>query len=133
MARVDQFTLLQRAEQSTFEIEISSDEIMLVHQETEKYHQLNQTACQLWRWLKEPQTANTLAEKISQNYLCHPETCQLDILTWLQDSYEKKLLCIVSESAIKNNYHPPKNSLLDPRAIQGSQNSFATDNFETGS
>ena len=130
------FTVLQRVEQNIFETGFA-DKVIVLKMEEEAYHCLNETGSQLWHWLKEPHTAQTLAQKLSESYACSPAECQADVLAWLQDNCQRQLLHIIQEPPIgadsRNTYHSPKTSSFDAKTIQANTFEFWTDNFEMSS
>lgn len=131
---INAFTMFSHVDQ-VFATQLA-DEIFVLNPDMGEYHRLNLTAAYLWEWLKEPHSAESLSRKLSESFDCTTMECQADVLVWLTENYQKNLLQIIPEANQDRDipYLPPQTNSFDHRStIQGSNNSFQTDNFEMGS
>ena len=72
------------------------DNIVLLHIEHGEYYNFNATSSDLWEWLKEPHKVKDLANLITEKYDCTYDDCMPDIIKWLEEVLEKKLIQIIN-------------------------------------
>ena len=114
------------------------DEAVLLNIDAGEYHYLNVTAYKLWCWLIEPCSLYDLINKFAAEYDSHPAQLQHDIIHCVHYGLKNQLLRIVPPKTTQlsrhDQYIAPQIDTVDPqKTIQGNQNQFEMDAFETGS
>lgn len=74
---------------------ISADmdgEIVMLSMQTNNYYGLGEVGSRLWILLESPQTPRQLCARLSEGYAVSQDTCIDDILPFLQQLLEEKLI-----------------------------------------
>lgn len=90
---IDQNVVLIRINEDIAETDFEG-KVVLLHIENGAYYNFNVTGSDLWRWLEQENSAYDLAIKISQKYDCSVEECLPDVLSWIDDVLDKKIVKI---------------------------------------
>tara|TARA_R110002072_G_scaffold303069_1_gene492559 strand:+ start:33529 stop:33840 length:312 start_codon:yes stop_codon:yes gene_type:complete len=67
-------------------------EIAIMAIDSGKYHSLNATGSQIWNAVQQPQTVADLCESLASQYQVDEEQCRSDVLSYLQDMVNERLL-----------------------------------------
>ncbi|MDR1156582.1 MAG: lasso peptide biosynthesis PqqD family chaperone [Bacteroidales bacterium] len=68
------------------------DEVVMMSIETGEYYGLNPIASRIWELLEKPQTFDQLIDRLTQEFNIDKVTCQKDVMKFLGQLMEKKLL-----------------------------------------
>lgn len=88
---INENTVVSRVDDDIAETDFDGKAILL-HIENGEYYNFNETATDLWEWLKDGQSPYDLASKLSNKYNCTVEECLPDILTWVNTLLEKNIV-----------------------------------------
>lgn len=88
---INENTVVGRVDGDVAETDFDGKAILL-HIENGEYYNFNETATDLWGWLKAKQSPYDLASKLSNKYNCTPEECLPDVLTWINTLLAKNLV-----------------------------------------
>ncbi|MEM7035040.1 MAG: PqqD family peptide modification chaperone [Chloroflexota bacterium] len=71
------------------------DEIVLMSLTTDKYYGLDPVSTRIWQLLAEPSQLATVQANLLQEFEVDAETCQSDLLTFVQKLFDAQLIEIV--------------------------------------
>jgi hypothetical protein len=83
-------TLLRQSEEVAFQ-EIEGETIIVLPR-TQAMHHLNETGSALWKFLETPRTVREAIEHLGEHYEVDRQTCEKDVLAFLQESIEKRFV-----------------------------------------
>lgn len=67
-------------------------ELVMMGQEQGKYFGMRDVAATIWKALDQPRTLSDLVDLVSTEYTVEPETCRSDIVAFLDDLIEHKMV-----------------------------------------
>ena len=67
-------------------------EIAIMAIDSGKYHSLNATGSQIWNAVKQPVSVVAVCESLASQYQVDAEQCRSDVLEYLQDMVNERLL-----------------------------------------
>ena len=71
------------------------DEIVMLRLESDAYYHTDDIGAEIWRRIAEPTTVRALCEQLLELYEVEPETCQADVLAFLQEAHSEGTVRIV--------------------------------------
>ena len=74
----------------------TNNEMVLLNPLDENFYHLNGTAADLWLSLTTPKTIAELTQVLVQKYQGSSDEYQQDVIEWITDAVQKKLLSILS-------------------------------------
>jgi hypothetical protein len=80
---------LRRPELNAVEMD---GELVMMGQEQGEYYGLRDVAASIWQYLAEPRTLDDLVGLVSEEYSVTPDTCRADIVAFLDDLLDRKLV-----------------------------------------
>ncbi len=84
-------TLIERVSSNIAETDFDAATILL-HIESGKYYNFNETSSDLWKWLQETTTAEKLARMLMEKYDCAYEQALTDVLAFLNEAISQGLV-----------------------------------------
>lgn len=94
MLEINPTKKIQRINKDITETEVEGN-VVLLHIENGQYYNFNKTGSDLWNGLAQPLSMNELVKLIVDKYSITTDDCQKDILVWLNDAFEHKLIQFV--------------------------------------
>lgn len=67
-------------------------ELVMMGQEQGEYYSMREVAASIWHYLAEPRTLSELVTLVSTEYDVRAETCTNDIVVFLDDLVDRKLV-----------------------------------------
>lgn len=71
-------------------------EVVMLHIENNAYYDTDPIGTDIWHRLAQPTTVKTLCTALVQVYDVDVETCQADVLAFLNEAYKEGVVCIVT-------------------------------------
>jgi hypothetical protein len=94
MLMISKDTVVIRIDDDVAETDFEN-KIVLLHIENGEYYNFNETGSDLWHWLSDEHTIQQLAEMIANKYDCTTKGCLPDVIAWVNDVVDKKLIKII--------------------------------------
>lgn len=94
MFELNSLQKIQRVGEDVTETEFEG-KVVLLHIENGEYYNFNETGSDLWNWLSESKCLDELVKLIQGKYSIVDEDCRGDILLWLENALDKKLIRII--------------------------------------
>ena len=73
------------------------DEVVMMSIETGAYYGIDEIGSRIWKLIETPCRVSDLIDKLMNEFEVDYETCQKDVLLFLQDLQEKKTIQVQSE------------------------------------
>jgi len=73
------------------------DEVVMMSIENSAYYGIDNIGSCIWKLIENPCKVSELIEKIMDEFEVDRETCELDVLKFLQDLHEKKIIQVQPE------------------------------------
>lgn len=67
-------------------------EVAIMAIDSGKYHSLNETGSRIWNALEQPLAVANLCESLASQYQVEEEQCRSDVLLYLQDMIDERLI-----------------------------------------
>jgi hypothetical protein len=71
------------------------EEVVMLHIENNAYYDTDPIGADIWHRLTQPTTVHALCMELVQAYDVDVETCQADVLTFLNEAYKEGVIRIV--------------------------------------
>ena len=91
MSKISIESIVVRNSHDVAETELDGN-VVILHIESGKYYNFNQSSSDLWNWLNEPIPVSGLVRKLCDKYDCSEEIAIKDTLNFLKTLYLGKLL-----------------------------------------
>ncbi|MRJ42959.1 MULTISPECIES: PqqD family protein [Idiomarina] len=78
---------------------LMGEEVVMMSEDQDNYLGLNGVASKIWTMLEEPHVVNVLCTKLQQEFEVSKEQCEQDLLFFLNDMQQKKLIQIHPDEA----------------------------------
>ncbi|MDJ1181920.1 lasso peptide biosynthesis PqqD family chaperone [Roseofilum casamattae] len=76
---------------------VMEDEVVMMNLQTDSYYGANTVGTRIWELLEQPLTVGELCAKLQQEFDVDDETCQRDVLPFVEKIIDEKLVRIIED------------------------------------
>ena len=76
---------------------VMEDEVVMMNLQTDSYYGTNAVGTRIWELLEQPLTVAELCQRLQEEFEVDDETCQQDVLPFLEKIIDEKLVRIIED------------------------------------